>query len=83
VLGQARARTYGLPKSIHGLPAQQSLYLLDEAGQPSLIGQVTLLAGDVLHLNVQGSTNVERHDCPGCSARCAHKAFSGACWHSA
>ena len=32
-LGKGRARLYGLPKSIRGLPAQQPIYWLDESGK--------------------------------------------------
>lgn len=50
-LGQARSTRYGLPKSIHGLPAQQPVFWTNESGQAHRIGTLSFLANDVLHID--------------------------------
>lgn len=55
-LGQARAARYGVPKSIHGTPATQPLLLTLTSGETHRIGQLTLLASDVLHVSGAGVT---------------------------
>jgi hypothetical protein len=49
-LGRARATRYGLSKSIRGLPAQQPIWWIWEDGVPVRIGTLSLLAGDLLHV---------------------------------
>lgn len=56
VLGQGRARRYGLAKSIRGLPAQQPLYWVDDNGRFERAGLLSLLSGDVLHVELAGHT---------------------------
>ncbi|MDZ5454962.1 HipA domain-containing protein [Azohydromonas lata] len=50
-LGRARATRYGLPKSIHGLSAQQPLFWTSEEGLTTRIGTLSLLAHDVVHVD--------------------------------
>lgn len=63
-LGRARATRYGLPKSIHGLPAQQPLHWTDEAGAIRRIGTLTLLTGDLVHVDSELASGVSRNDIP-------------------
>lgn len=49
-LGKARATRYGLPKSIHGRPAQHTLWWTDEEGRRTDIGTLTYLANDTIHV---------------------------------
>lgn len=56
VLGQGRTRRYGLAKTIRGLPAQQPLYWVDENGRFERSGLLSLLSGDVLHVELAGQT---------------------------
>jgi hypothetical protein len=49
-LGRARATRYGLPKSIHGLPAQQAISWTFEDGSTRQVGLLTFLAGDIVHV---------------------------------
>jgi hypothetical protein len=49
-LGRARATRYGVPKSIHGWAAQQPVHWTAEDGSTGTIGTLTLLAGDVVHV---------------------------------
>ena len=64
VLGQGRARRYGLAKSIRGLPAQQPLYWVDESGRFDKVGTLSLLSGDVLHVDLAGHTFVTKAALP-------------------
>lgn len=64
VLGQGRARRYGLAKSIRGLPAQQPLYWVDESGHFDKVGTLSLLSGDVLHVDLAGHTFVTKAALP-------------------
>ncbi|HSV47965.1 MAG TPA: hypothetical protein VLJ58_19395, partial [Ramlibacter sp.] len=50
-LGRARATRYGLPKSIHGLPAQQPLWWTAEDGVARRIGTLSLLATELVHID--------------------------------
>ncbi len=61
-LGQGRARCYGLGLPIRGLPAQQPLYLVDEAGRCAQQGQLSLLSGHTLHTTLAGHSWVTRHN---------------------
>lgn len=49
-LGRARATRYGLAKSIRGLPSQQPIWWTGEDGRQVRIGTLSLLAGDLLHV---------------------------------
>jgi hypothetical protein len=49
-LGRARSTRYGLGKSIRGLPSQQPVWWTAEDGTPRRIGTLSLLAGDMLHV---------------------------------
>jgi hypothetical protein len=49
-LGKARATRYGLPKSIHGSPAQQPLWWTPEDGTMRRIGTLSFLVGDLVHV---------------------------------
>jgi hypothetical protein len=49
-LGRARATRYGLGKSIRGLAAQQPIWWTGEDGATTRIGTLSLLAGDLLHV---------------------------------
>ena len=64
VLGQGRARRYGLAKSIRGLPAQQPLYWVDESGCFERVGTLSLLSGDVLHVDLNGHNFVTKAALP-------------------
>jgi len=64
VLGRARSTRYGLPKSIHGQAAQQDIWWIDETGDRRKIGQLTLLAGDVLHVGMPFLDAVSRDGLP-------------------
>lgn len=57
-LGRARATLYGLPKSIHQLPAQQPIFWTDEAGRMDRIGTLSLLAGDVVHVESDRASGI-------------------------
>lgn len=50
-LGRARSTRYGLPKSIHGLSAQQPVFWTSEEGRTTRIGTLSLLAHDVVHVD--------------------------------
>ena len=63
-LGRARSTRYGLPKSIHGQAAQQDIWWIDETGDRRRIGQLTLLAGDVLHVGMPFLDVVSRDGLP-------------------
>ncbi|GAB3758663.1 hypothetical protein GCM10028796_04670 [Ramlibacter monticola] len=45
-IGNARATRYGLPKSIHGRPAQHTLWWTDEQGRRTGVGTLTFLANE-------------------------------------
>jgi hypothetical protein len=49
-VGKARATRYGLPKSIHGLPAQQPVTWTSEDGSTHQVGTLSFLAGDIVHV---------------------------------
>jgi hypothetical protein len=49
-LGRARSTRYALGKSIRGLPSQQPIWWTAEDGTPTRIGTLSLLAGDLLHV---------------------------------
>jgi hypothetical protein len=58
-LGRARSTRYGLPKSIHGLSAQQPVLWTSEEGRTTRIGTLSLLAHDIVHVDtdlVEGIT---------------------------
>ena len=59
-LGRARATRYGLAKSIRGLPSQQPVWWTGEDGTPVRIGTLSLLAGDLLHVEA-GAYNATTH----------------------
>ena len=52
-LGRARATRYGLPKSIHGLSAQQPVFWTSEAGVVRHVGTLSLLANDIVHVDTE------------------------------
>ena len=49
-MGQGRNTRYALPVSIHGQPAQQPVWWVDEAGARWRVGTLSLLAGEQIHL---------------------------------
>ena len=51
-LGRARATRYGIAKSIRGLPSQQPIWWTGEDGTPARIGTLSLLGGDLLHVDI-------------------------------
>jgi hypothetical protein len=76
-LGQGRARCYGLGLPIRGLPAQQPLYLVDEAGRIAAQGQVSLLTGHTLHTTLAGHSWVTRNALPWVLAPIQAQGFLG------
>jgi len=66
-LGNARARRYGLPKSIHGLPARQPIYWTTEAGATERLGDVIFLAGGLIQVTSKFPDDTVRpaHGQPG------------------
>lgn len=53
--GRARATRYGLLKSIHGSSGQQPLFITMADGRMERIGNVTLMAPEVLHVGGPGA----------------------------
>lgn len=53
VLGAGRATRYALPQDFVGLPAQQPLHWVDEAGRVESWGRLSLLAGGRLHVQAE------------------------------
>jgi hypothetical protein len=76
-LGRARATRYGLPKSIHGLPAQQPIHWTDERGSIRRIGTLTLLAGDLVHVDTVHASGVFRGELPWFLAPLQAQGFLG------
>jgi len=76
-LGRGRSRLYGLPKSIRGLPAQQAIYWVDEAGLPQQIGQLSLLAADKLYVELGSSSVVSQGALPWFLAPLRAQGFLG------
>ena len=76
-LGKGRARLYGLPKSIRGLPAQQPIYWLDESGKPTRIGLASLLAGEQLHVETDQFSITNRGALPWFLAPLRAQGFLG------
>ncbi|MFM2066476.1 MAG: hypothetical protein RLZZ584_1385 [Pseudomonadota bacterium] len=63
-LGAARARRYGVPQSILGLPARRPLTWVDEHGVARPWGALTLLAGDQVHVSGPGVDVITRGALP-------------------
>ena len=63
-LGRARATRYGIGKSIRGLPAQQPVWWTGGDGTPLRIGTLSLLAGDVLHVEADAFNSTTRGALP-------------------
>ena len=63
-VGRARRARYGLPKSIHGLPAQQPLWWTDEDGAAKRMGTLTLMARDVVHVEADFGDATSRDALP-------------------
>lgn len=63
-LGRARATRYGLSKSIRGLPSQQPIWWTGEDGTPARIGTLSLLAGDLLHVDAGAYSSTTRGALP-------------------
>jgi len=76
-LGNGRARLYGLPKSIRGLPAQHPVYWIDESGKPTRIGLASLLAGDQLHVEMDHFSVTSRGALPWFLAPLRAQGFLG------
>ncbi|MEJ8838100.1 HipA domain-containing protein [Ramlibacter sp. AN1133] len=49
-LGKARATRYGAPKSIHGRPAQHTVWWTDEQGGRTNVGTLTYLANETVYV---------------------------------
>jgi hypothetical protein len=76
-LGQGRARSYGLGLPIRGLPAQQAVYIVDEAGRVTQAGQVSLLTGHTLHTTLGSHNWVTRNALPWVLAPLQAQGFLG------
>ena len=63
-LGRARATRYGLGKSIRGLPSQQPIWWTGEDGTTTRIGTLSLLAGDLLHVEAGACSGTTRGALP-------------------
>jgi hypothetical protein len=63
-LGRARATRYGLGKSIRGLPSQQPIWWTAEDGTVARIGTLSLLAGDLLHVEAGSCSGTTRGALP-------------------
>lgn len=63
-LGRARATRYGIGKSIRGLPSQQPVWWTDEDGQLMRLGTLSLLEGDLVHVEAGSYSGVTRGTLP-------------------
>jgi hypothetical protein len=79
-LGQGKRTRYGLPQSIHGLPAQQPLWWTDAQGRTTRFGTVTLLAGDRVHVAADGIDVLSRGQLPWFLAPLRLQGFLGREW---
>jgi len=68
-LGRGKATRYGIPHSIRGMAAQQTLWWTDARGSAQRWGSLTLLAGDTLHVSARASTRSRAVNCRGFSHR--------------
>jgi hypothetical protein len=76
-LGSGRARRYALPQTILGLPARQRLTWVDESGRREAFGELTLLAGDRLHVAAPGLDLITRGELPWFLAPLRPQGFLG------
>lgn len=76
-VGHARRARYGLPKSIHGLPARQPLWWTDERGAVERLGTLTLLARDAVHVEAGFGDFATRNVLPWLLTPLAAQGFLG------
>ncbi|MEP7099315.1 MAG: HipA domain-containing protein [Burkholderiales bacterium] len=79
-LGQGKTTRYGVPQTIRGLPAQQTLWWTDARGVAEPWGVLSLLAGDVLHVGAKGIDLVTRGQLPWFLAPLKLQGFLGRAW---
>lgn len=77
VLGRARSTLYGLPKSIHGLGAQHPLFWTNPSGETIPLGVLTLLNGDLLHIDSPYVQSTTQGDLPWLLAPLKAQGFLG------
>jgi len=76
-LDRGRATRYGLAKSIHGLPAQQPLWWIAEDGAPQRMGTLSLLAGDIVHVDSPAARGLSQGRLPWYLAPLRAQGFLG------
>jgi HipA-like C-terminal domain len=76
-LGSARARRYGVAKSIHGLPGRQAIHWINAQGRAQFVGELHWLAGEQLHLQAFGLRSLHRGQLPWWLAPLRAQGFLG------
>jgi hypothetical protein len=76
-LGSGRATRYARPQNILGLPARQPLTWVDETGRREPWGELTLLAGDRLHVQADGLDRMTQGELPWFLAPLRPQGFLG------
>ena len=77
VLGAGRSTQYALPQAIHGYAAQQPLLWVDEDGRHEMLGRLSFIGGDRVHVHIDASATLSRGVLPWFLAPLRAEGFLG------